>query len=246
LEPRVDVLAEEVDVAGLQAELLTFQRSALLGAVCGMLAHEFNNLMTPVLARAQDAVERDDVPAMRKALSVTVTQTQRAIDVTRRLLALARGEPGGDSTCHVAAAFDDATAAIIRPLVKDAIEFRRDVPAELAVRIDALLLTQVLMNLLLNARNALPQRGGRIAVSARKVGEFVEVDVADNGPGLDADRLRDVNPYLARDARLDTTRGPVGVGLATCRFITHLHGGRIEAGRSPEGGCLMRIALPTA
>ena len=229
-------------------ELIALQRSALLGAISGMIAHEFNNLMTPVLARAQDAVQRDDVPAMRKALTVTVTQTQRALDVTRRLLELAKGDGRPAEACRVREAVEDAVAANVRPFPKDGIDLKIEVAPELQVRAARLLFGQVVFNLLLNARNAVPAHGGRIGIVARNGGGSVQLDVIDNGPGIGRDFVRDtLNPWLGSDARHDGVEWQnVGVGLNVCRYIAQSYGGRLEAQPNRPDGFAFRLHWPAA
>jgi len=230
-----------------QDELIDTQRHVLLGSVSAMIAHEFNNLMTPVLARAQDAVQRDDVPAMRKALDCTVRQTERAIEVTRRLLALAHGDDGPTRVCLLRDVVDDAVISLVRPFEKDGITFNVDVPGELRVMAQPVLLEQVLVNLLLNARNA-AQRGARIALRAARGADAVIIEVIDNGCGISRERIEtQINPFLQANSREDPcARRDVGLGLNVCRLITQRHGATIEARANDDSGCTFRVSWPAA
>jgi len=229
-----------------QPDLADYQRQAMLGSLSAMVAHEFNNLMTPVLARAQDALLRNDVADMRKALACTVGQTQRAMEITRRLLALADGRQAPRETCRVAEAAADALAAMARPLEKDAIEYRADIPEDLAVQAQPVLFVQVLLNLLLNARQAMQERGGRLTLRARREGDEVVIEVIDSGIGIAPQRIeREINPFLAADPQeqpCDWQR--IGLGLNVCRMIAQHHKARLEAFPNPGPGVTFRLRWP--
>jgi len=222
-------------------------RQMMMGSVAAMMAHEFNNLMTPVLARAQDALSRDDAASMKKTVTVTLAQTQRAVDIARRLLDLARGESPEMRNWNLRPLVDRAVEALVRPPGKDGVDFKVEIEPELCVKVSRPFFEQMLFNLLLNARQAVGERGGRIAVSARNGGPSVTIDVADNGPGFDAARRDEVvNPFLSRP---ESEQRPlewreVGIGLSVCRMIARMHGGRLEALANEPRGCIMRIELP--
>ena len=92
----------------LQAQVVALHQSALLGTPAAMVAHEFNNLMTPVLLRAQDALDRDDPAAMRKACERAVVQTRKAIGICRHLMGVASSaNDGAAETCRVADVLDE-------------------------------------------------------------------------------------------------------------------------------------------
>jgi two-component system sensor histidine kinase KdpD len=235
-------------VRRLQEELIAAQRQGLLGGVATLMAHEFNNLMTPVLARAQDSVQRDDVAAMRKALQVTVAQTQKAIDITRRLLELASGRRTSPGRCQVRAAVDDAIAALVRPVAKDGIELVVDVPDELTVLAEPALLTQTLLSVLTWSRENLRERSGRIAIRAVREGGSVAVEIENNGTGMSPDQIESViAPLLAADvaAQPDDRQG-AGLALNMCRTIVQLHGGRASARQREGSGCIIRVEWPAA
>ena len=118
------------------------------------------------------------------------------------------------------------------------------VAGELAVSGDEVLLLQILLNLLLNALDAVMEQpaGQRIvSLKARTVGDRVELSVSDSGPGF---------PESARDAIFEpffTTKPQgLGMGLAICRSIAETHGGDIVAENRPEGGAVVRVTLPIA
>jgi signal transduction histidine kinase len=236
-------------ISGLQSELVACQRLALLGNMSAMIAHEFNNLLTPIIARCEAALTgAPDLPFMRKALERSLTQAQRALQVSRHLLASAHdGAPPGD-TCAVAEAVQDAIETMTRPFEKDGISLLVQVPAELRVRARLDLLCQVLLNLLLNSRRAMQDRSGPLTITARVVGACAQIDVCDSGVGIAADQLATrINPFLASDPRARPNDWQqVGLGLSVCRLIAHDHGARLEALANPDRGCTFRLRWPLA
>lgn len=229
-------------------ELPVLHRLALVGSVAAMLVHELNNLMTPVLARAQDALARQDAQAMRVALERTVTQTHKALELARRLLALAEGQSAAPGPCRLREVLDAALADAARPLEKDGIRLEVQVPAELTVHAEALLLEQLLLNLILNARSAMLSRPGTLTVRAVPNGRHVVIEVCDTGVGIPPQTLRDViNPFLSGPARQDPADWRrVGLGLSVCRMIAQQHGASMEVRANPGAGCTVRLHWPAA
>ena len=233
----------------LQQQVVALHQSALLGTTSAMVAHEFNNLMTPVLLRAQDALERDDPAAMRKACERTIVQTRKAIDICRHRMGVASAaNEAGQDTCRVADALDEAVRSIYRPLAKDGIEFSASIDRDLTVKVNGTLMHQVFLNLLLNARRAMEKTRGPLAVSAVQDDDMVIIEVRDSGEGFPDDRMdTQLEPFL----RADESREPrdwlsIGLGLAVCRKIAHEHAATLEASANDTGGCTFRLRWPAA
>ncbi len=236
-------------VQNLQEELIACQRLALLGNMTAMIAHEFNNLLTPVLARAEAALTcAADGAFVRRSLERIVSQTQRAIAVSRRLLALAHENGATPAACSVTVAVREALATLPRPLEKDGILLRVAIPDDLRVAAHEELLTQVLLNLLLNARRAMQKRSGALTITARIQGDAVQIDVRDSGCGLAPDLLNKVfNPFLAADPlERPSDWQRVGLGLSVCRMITHHHGALLQGFANEDCGCTFRLLWPQA
>lgn len=231
-----------------QDELLELQRLAMLGATSAMAVHEFNNLMTPVLARAQFALDEDDVPLMKKALERTVIQTQQAVGICRHLLNVAKPDGPQPPTCSLAEVLREAVATLARPLEKDGIELTVSVDESLRVKAEPMVVHQVLFNLLLNARTAMKEARGRLRVSAEREGNEILISVSDSGRGISDEVLESsINPFLAAD---DGVRPHdwlnVGLGLAFCRRVIHEHGGSISACANEGPGCTFHLRWPAA
>lgn len=242
-------------IQGLQQELIACQRLAMLGSIAAMVTHEFNNLLTPIMARSEAALLAGDAAFMRTSLERALAQSKRAMAVSRHLLDLAHDRPlDADETCPLAAAVHDALETMTRPCAKDNIELRVAVPDNLRIAGRHDLFCQVLLNLLLNARRAMAGRPGVLAITAAANGRCAMIDVRDNGRGIPPELLETVfNPFLAADP-YDRPNDwqQVGLGLSVCRLIAHHHGARLEAldnaalADAGQRGCTFRLHWPLA
>jgi len=246
VDPQALLEEAQAAVRRLEAGLIAAQRLALLGTMSAMIAHEIKNLVTPVLGGAEFALRTREPGDMQKALERARTQAQKLGAVAERLLRLARNEPVPLESCAVADAVREALETATRSFAKDGIEVVVAVPQHLRVRAQAGLFEQVLLNLLLNARQAMQGRRGRLEISAVRDGECVIIDVRDNGVGIPPERLEHViNPFLAgADLQEPLAWQPVGLGLNVCRIITSKHGATIQARPHDGQGCTFRVHWP--
>ena len=246
--PRV-ALGTAMDVTArrhLEEELRRSNRLESLGRLAGGIAHDFNNLLAAMMASLEliDVVvpspAREDVLTIRHA-------AERAKELTRQLLAFARQQPFA------------AEVVALGPIVSRAERLlRRLVGAEVTlevtaghpghVRADASQLEQVLVNLVVNAREAMP-RGGQLTVRVdgaslgpgRDVppGEYLLLEVTDTGVGMDDETRRH-----AFDPFFTTKPQGTGLGLASCYGIVKQHGGTIVVDTEAGRGTSFRVYLP--
>ena len=206
-------------IRSLQDELIACQRLALLGSMTAMVTHEFNNLLTPIMARAEAALMGADTAYMRKTLDRTLIQSQRAMAVTKHLLALAHDNDVPIQDCILAEVVREAVDTLTRPCEKDGIDLQIAVPGELCVRARSELLCQLLLNLLLNARTAMAGMRGTLSISAVAEGKKVRIDVRDQGKGIPSAEIESrVNPFLrAKPSERPNDWQKTGLGLSVCR-----------------------------
>lgn len=236
----------------LKAQLRETQRLAAIGTIAAVIAHEFNNLLTPIVSYAQFALQtidsgKPDMELIRKALSKSYQSSNKAGRICGSMLALARGE-STSSRVSVQHLVDEALLVMARDPQKDGIALRVQVQPELYVSGDAVQLEQVLLNLLINARQAMSGRAGSLTIKASLTEDSgsVRLQVIDTGPGIPEKLLpRIFEPFF-------TTRGTAGkgeprgtgLGLAICREIVEHHGGRIEVQSQLGRGTAFTITLP--
>jgi two-component system sensor histidine kinase KdpD len=178
-----------------------------------------------------------------KALSIR-DQARRTAQLVDNLLEMARLEAGRVNVRRDWQSIEElvgsALADLDRALAGRSVEV--DVPAELLVACDGVLIGRVIYNLVENATKYTPA-GTPIRVSARLTEGHVEVAVEDRGPGLPAGRRHAIFEKFTRGERESTVPG-VGLGLAICRAIVEAHGGTIRAEDREGGGARFVFALP--
>ncbi len=248
----------ESERQALEAQLRQAQKMEAIGHLTGGIAHDFNNLLTSImgyvtLAAERSADGRDD--RLAGYLERAHLACERARDLIQQMLAFSRGRRGEPRPL--------ALAALIRESVK---LLRSSLPATVAletdldddappVLLDPVQFEQVLMNLAINARDAMQSSGeirvsmrlvGRVAevcTSCRKIveGDMVELSVSDNGPGIAADvQERMFEPFFTTK---DVGQGS-GMGLSTVHGIVHEHGGHVVVEKVPGAGARFRVLLP--
>lgn len=232
-----------------QAELAHAARVASLGEISASIAHEVNQPLMAVVTNGEAALRwlrrpEPDLGEVEAGLSRIVAEGRRASGIVAGVRGFARKAAPAREALAPDALVEEALRLIAREIARARV--RLSVSAEPGlprVTVDRVAIQQVLVNLALNAVQALAGVEGprRIRVAAARDGAGVVVTVADNGPGLagvDPDRL--FAPFFT------TKPTGLGLGLAIARSTAEAHGGRLSAGVSPEGGALFRLALPAA
>jgi signal transduction histidine kinase len=251
------VAARERTAAALnssQEQLLQAQKMEVLGQLAGGIAHDFNNILTAIMGYgtvllAQVAAEERDESHIAEILRAA----QRAAGLSKQLLGFSRHDPYEPTVLSVGGVVR-AVEKMLRQVIGDRIILRTDISADAgAIEADSGQLEQVLLNLAINARDAMPS-GGTITIAARRTvlrpGEvkietdardFVALSVRDEGTGIPADVLpRIFEPFFTTKRAGQGT----GLGLATCRAIADRSGGWIACDSEPGKGTVFTIFLP--
>ncbi len=192
----------------LRRSLSHSHRLATLGTLAAMLAHEFNNLLTPIISYGQLALARpSDADLMKTAVTRSVQAAERAAKICSSLLGFAASESEAPSASLRQAA-QEAITCLGRDPKKDGLALTVDLP-DVEVAMPAVNLQQVLLNLVLNARKAMAPRGGSLAITGCVEGDRVRLDVADTGPGIPAAiRSRLFEPFVTHPTGADRFAAP--------------------------------------
>jgi signal transduction histidine kinase len=246
-------------IAGLQSQLNLLrdqltesQRLATIGTIAAVIAHEFNNLLTPICSYSQFALqsadsEKPDMELIRKALSKSFQSSSKAGRICASMLGLARGE-SQFGRVDVQQLIDEVLLVLARDPQKDGIALRVQVQPGLFVDADVVQLEQVLLNLLINARQAMLGKGGALTIKAQQLDGTgqLRIQVIDTGPGI-PEKLQPkiFQPFFTTKgtARKGEVRG-TGLGLAICKEIVEHHRGYIEVASEVGKGTTFSIYLP--
>lgn len=239
----------------LEAQFLRAQRMEAVGTLAGGIAHDLNNILAPMLMAAGLLKERIADARDRDMLDMVERSARRGADIIRQLLTFSRGVEGDRGTVQIRHLVKEM-GAIIRETFPRQISFDETTAGDLwPVIADATQLHQVLVNLSVNARDAMPG-GGSLAITAENCviapadpqvirgatpGRHVVVTVSDTGTGMSpgvVDRIFD--PFF-------TTKAPgkgTGLGLSTVLAIVRSHRGVITVESEPAKGSVFRVFLP--
>ena len=238
----------------LKQQLTESQRLATIGTIAAVIAHEFNNLLTPIVSYSQFALQSaesatPDIELIKKALGKSYTASSKAGKICNSMLSLARGESTFGAV-SVQRLVDEVLMVLARDPQKDGIALRVQVPPDLYIDGDEVQLEQVLLNLLINARQAMLGKGGSLWVKAMRTDDAGEmrIQVIDTGPGIPEKLLPKIfQPFFTTKGttKKGETKG-TGLGLAICKEIIEHHRGRIEVQSEVGKGTTFSIYLPAA
>ncbi len=214
------------------------QKMDAIGRLAAGVAHDFNNLLT-VIDSSVTLLQRAGEASRAAAVEYIGAATQRAAVLTRRMLALSRQQVLELAVHDVDELVRDMTELLSR-LLPPSIELRTELGGAGRVIADRSQLEQVLLNLAVNARDAMP-RGGALTISTRVADDMAAIDVRDRGVGMTAEvHARIFEPFYTTKAE---GRG-TGLGLAMVYGIVVQSGGRVDVTTAPDVGSTFTVLLP--
>ena len=244
IKEELERLARENE--SLRRQLRHAQSLATVGTVTGMIVHEFNNILTPIINYAHLAAS-GDAEMVRKAITRAAEGGQRAVDICKALLGLLHEDAAEPIRLPVAELVQQSLLATGRNLAKDGITLTVRVPEDLCVNTRPSEFKQVLVNLLLNARAAVRTKGmgGSVTITGSREAGGVRVSIEDSGVGI-APELMDLiwEPLFTTKTGQDGQDRGSGLGLPLCREIVQSMGGKITADSVQGQGATFHVWLP--
>jgi signal transduction histidine kinase len=245
IEHQQELAKLNAEVIELRSLLRQSQRMASVGTMTAMIAHEFNNILTPIINYAQMAQTNPNFAP--KAITRAADGGMRAAEICEALLGMTHNDPVDPQTILLKDLLDETIVAMARDFSKDCIDLVLDIPHDLEISTRKVELQQVFMNLLINARTAVMQTNTtrRIKVQASEEAEMLTVSVSDTGMGITPGNIHQIfDPFFTtRDGQDDQSQGH-GLGLALCREIIESLDGDISATSGRNEGATFIINLP--
>lgn len=230
---------------GRLQQLIAGQRRFIADA-----SHQLRTPLTVLKTQAELALRENDPAAMREIVRSIAATTDSTVHLANRLLTVARIEHGGDSAAMMPVALPDVVRQVglelALPAVQKSIDLSLDAPDEAWVSGQALMLHELVSNLVDNAIRYTPV-GGTVLLRVARQEDQVVLEVADSGPGVpEAERDKVFAPFYRAAAALEINPGGTGLGLAIVRDIVALHRGTVSLGTADSGGLKVLVALPAA
>ena len=247
---------DEAERQVLEARVVRAQRLEGIGTLAGGIAHDLNNVLTPIMLSIALLREELGTDASREALGTIEASARRGADMVRQVLSYARGVEGQRVVLNLSAVMREVLKLVGERLMAS-VQINTSLPEHLwTFAGDSTQIQQVLLNLLLNARDAMPG-GGTVTISARNVtlravdipepdvpaGAYLQIEVRDTGHGIPAEHLDKIfDPFF-------TTKGigeGSGLGLSTSHALVRSHGGFLQVESAPGMGTTFRVSIPAS
>jgi PAS domain S-box-containing protein len=250
----LSAVTAQVERQRLEEQLRQAQKLEAIGQLAGGVAHDFNNILTVVLGRAEEVSSDGRLPGdLREAIADISQSAERATALTRQLLTFSRRHTMQVRDVDMNVVVGNLTRMLDRILGEDVVVELRYAPRTAYVRADPGMIEQVLLNLAVNARDAMPL-GGHLVIETsiiethgdpsgplKRLGTWVCLQVTDTGSGIAAEHLPHIfEPFFTTK---DVGKG-TGLGLATCYGIVQQHGGWIEVDSQVDHGTTFRVFFP--
>jgi signal transduction histidine kinase len=236
------------EVEALRRQLIALQRVSSLGVLAGGICHELNNALTPILNYARLGLRNADSKFRERAFAKILEGGQRAAAITGGVLGLARPQEDRREPTDLVRLAEEVILLVGKDLVRNRVHLDFTAQGRPHARVNPAQIQQVLLNLLINARQAMPKGGTvRLRVSEDPVARLAEVSVSDTGVGIATADLRHIfDPFFTTKHGPDGSGlGGTGLGLSVCRDIVAAHHGRLRAESRLGQGTTFTLRLPS-
>jgi signal transduction histidine kinase len=241
--------ASGAEIEALRRQVIALQRISSLGVLAGGVFHELNNALTPILSYAKLGLRNPDPAYRERALCQIAEAAQRAATIAHGMLGLTRpgANPSHREPTDLARLVEEIVLLVKKDMERHRVRLEVTKTGNPAARANPTQLQQVLLNLLINARQAMPEGGVvRMRLGLDATGRFAEIRVADTGVGIAPAELRRIfEPFYSTKTGADRAgQGGTGLGLSVCRDIVEAHHGRLRAESRLGEGSTFTIILP--
>jgi signal transduction histidine kinase len=244
-----DELSLSAQIEVLKQQLASAQKLTALGELVSTTTHEFNNVLTTILNYAKMGLRHKDNASREKCFDKILIASNRAAKITNGILGIARNRSSGQEPTDLVRLIEDTLVLLEREMNKYRITVEKHFQTIPPAFVAGNQIQQILLNVLINARQAMPN-GGRVAIKLAHDAEsdMIDLVIRDYGSGIPQDKLPHIfEPFYTTKAGPDASgKGGTGLGLSMCRDIVEAHHGRIRVDSTVGKGTAFTIKLPVA
>jgi signal transduction histidine kinase len=242
-----DTAANQQETEHLREQLLRAQRLSSVGTLASSVAHEFNNILTTIINYARLGLRPNcDEAGRLQALEKILKGSQRAATIINSMLGFARNHTTQRAMTDLVELVEEVLVLTDKDLSKHLVQVEKKYHSRPKVPVVRGQIEQILLNLVINARQAMP-RGGRLVLEVREnsVTQMAEVRICDSGVGIPPEQLRLIfEPFYTTKEPDEHGHGGSGLGLSVCRQIIEQHQGRIRVESLVGKGSKFTVKLP--
>jgi signal transduction histidine kinase len=242
-----EVAVQTSETEQLRKQLLQAQRLSSMGALASSVAHEFNNILTTIINYAKLGLRSPGNESTRtEALEKILKGSQRAATIVSSMLGFARNNSTQREVVDLVDLVEEVLVLTDKDLSKHQVQVEKKYIGRPRAPVVAGQIEQILLNLIINARQAMP-RGGRLRIEIREnpATQMAEIRISDTGSGIPPDQLRLIfEPFYSTKEPDENGHGGSGLGLSVCRQIIEQHQGRIRVESILSKGSTFTVKLP--
>lgn len=243
-DQELDALRAQVE--DLRKQLLQAQKLSSVGELASSITHEFNNILTTIINYGKMGLRHKDAATREKAFDKIVTAGHRASKITTGMLSYARCRGDRRESMSLVQLVQDVLVLVEKDLQMHRIRLETVFEAEPCAEVNASQVQQVLLNLIINARQAMDPGGAlTIRVGIEKADGLGEIAVQDTGAGIPAETLQRIfDPFFSTKAADDGGQGGTGLGLSLCKEVMEAHRGRVRVESTVGRGTTFTLRFP--
>jgi signal transduction histidine kinase len=244
--PEQQIEQLKADMVELRKQLVQAQKMSSVGALASSITHEFNNILTTTINYAKMGLRHKDTATRDKAFNKILNAGQRAAKITTGMLSYARSGSNRMEPSDLVMLVQDVLVLVEKDLQMHRVQLETDFTDHPQANVNASQIQQVLLNLIVNARQAMG-KGGQLFISVKTNAEagMGEISVRDTGGGIPADKLRNIfQPFYSTKQADERGQGGTGLGLSLCKDIIETHKGRIRVESAIGRGTTFMLRLP--
>jgi signal transduction histidine kinase len=241
---RIQQLEEQLRI--LDQQLMQSQKMSSVGSLASSITHEFNNILTTVINYAKMGVRHKDAKTRDKAFDRILSAGQRAAKITTGMLAYARNTSDRYEPCELNKLLEDVMVLVQKDLQMHRIGIDESLQPGVWALVNNSQIQQIILNLIVNARQAMKDGGRlRLVIADNAEEGWAEISIGDSGCGIPNDKLQKIfDPFYTTKTADAQGQGGTGIGLSLCRKIIEAHKGRIRVESEVGKGTMFTLKLP--